>query len=233
MAIQMHTAALRGPTGLDEGARMLILAAVGDDGGKLGYQQILNMLFRDRFGSPRDYFVGVQEAHGYQARAECERAIDSARTSMSFGHYGDEGEELAKILLCVMPEHDFMLAVEDTLIALPRAQDAPPRITRILERRGIPYSYDRESGFQWTGDAEVDRELVAPALAAINDARFAGNVRAEFEQARRELRQGTSNGRKQAIHEAGCSVESAMKVVLHEHGVAYKPGDTASSLLAH
>jgi hypothetical protein len=230
MSQQMHTAALRGPTGFDEGARLLIMSAVSGDGRAVGYQQMLNMLFRDRFGSPKDYFVGVHDAHGYEAGRECERAIDAARDAMSFGSYGNEGEELAKALLLAMPESDFMLAIEDTLAASPMARDADPRITRILEGRGIPYSFDREGGFQWTGDAVIDRELIAPALAAINQPPFSGAVRPEFEVARRELRHGTALGRKQAVHKAGCALESAMIVVLKRHNVAYQETDSGHAL---
>lgn len=94
----------------------------------------------------------------------------------------------------------------------------------------MPYKCSVVCGFEWVGDAEVRRELIEPALAAIHDGRFAGGVRSEFEQARAELREGTPTSRKQAIHEAGCALESAMKVVLAEHQIAYKPTDTGKPL---
>lgn len=94
----------------------------------------------------------------------------------------------------------------------------------------MPYKCSVAGGFEWVGDTEVQSELIEPALAAIHDQRFAGGVRSEFEQARAELREGTPASRKQAIHEAGCAVESAMKVVLTEHKIAFKPNDTGKPL---
>lgn len=55
-------------------------------------------------------------------------------------------------------------------------------------------------------------------------------MRSEFESARTELRGGTPQALKQAIHEAGCSVESAIKDVLGERGVPYDPADGAFKL---
>jgi hypothetical protein len=58
-------------------------------------------------------------------------------------------------------------------------------------------------------------------------------VRSEFESARAELRAGTPQALKQAIHEAGCSIESAMKVVLAEHQMAHGTRDAAQALFNH
>src|SRR6202021_935995 len=98
---------------------------------------------------------------------------------------------------------------------------ASDRITKICRSRGIPWEFDHLHGFRYTGDETGERELTQPALAAINRPEFSGGVRSEFESARQELGTGTPAALKQAVHEAGCSVESAMKVVLEAHGVAY------------
>jgi hypothetical protein len=55
-------------------------------------------------------------------------------------------------------------------------------------------------------------------------------VRVEFESARAELRHGTAVARKQAISEAACAVESAMKVLLHETGTRFNQNGTAQKL---
>jgi hypothetical protein len=195
------------------------------------------MLFRDAFASVEDYLAGVENAHGYAAKRECDSAIHSANERITEDWYGelDRNEVFASSLLSSMPEADFMQAIERTVAAqhTQAKVECSTRINSILQSRGVPYSFGRDGVFRWTGDAEVGRELVAPALAAINDARFAANVRNEFEQARRELRQGTPSGRKKAVHEAGCAVESAMKVVLHERNAPYKTGDNASTLITH
>ena len=94
----------------------------------------------------------------------------------------------------------------------------------------MPFKFDVDNGFEWVGDMEIRRELVEPALAAIHDPRFAGGVYSEFEKARSELRENTANTRKQAVHEAGCAVESAMKVVLDQRKIAYKATDTGKPL---
>jgi hypothetical protein len=107
------------------------------------------------------------------------------------------------------------------------------RIAAICRNRGAPWTFDPKTGFEWVGDHVVEEELVSPALAGINDKRFSGGVRSEFESARQELRVGTPQARKQAVHEAGCSVESAMKVVLDDHKVTYGPRDTAFALFDH
>jgi hypothetical protein len=129
-----------------------------------------------------------------------------------------------------MPEPDFMLAVEGIALKVRQSREIADRITKICAARGVPYKCSATDGFEWVGDTEVRRELIEPALAAIQDRRFAGGVRSEFEQARAELRDGTPTSRKQAIHEAGCAVESTMKVVLAEHKLAYKPTDTGKPL---
>lgn len=75
--------------------------------------------------------------------------------------------------------------------------------------------------------------LVSPALAAINDPRFAGGVRAEFEQARAELRQGTATSRKQQSMKLAVPSRVSMKVVLDQRQLAYDPRETGKPLFDH
>jgi hypothetical protein len=89
-----------------------------------------------------------------------------------------------------------------------------PRLTEICRSRGISWEVDVPAGFQWIGDEEVETHAIRPALSAIEDPRFAGGVKSEFNSARNELSLGTPTALKQALFESGSAVESAMKVLL-------------------
>lgn len=167
----------------------------------------------------------LQRAAG-EAAAEAEFPSDFTRRI-------DPNEAGARALLANMPEADFRLAIEEALRITLRMGQAAERITSTCRIRGAPWSFHTANGFEWVGDATVERDLVSPAIAAINDPRFVGGVRSELESARAELRQGTPQSRKQAVHEAGCSVESAMKVVLDQRAVPAGRRDTAQPLFDH
>jgi len=107
---------------------------------------------------------------------------------------------------------------------------AASRLDQILRARGVPWSFTDENGFEWVGDELVETTVLRPAISSLNDPRFAGGVRSEWETARSELRADTPVSRKQAVYEAGCSVESAMKVVLDERGITYNVTDAAQAL---
>lgn len=236
MVDHRHTAAQRAATGLDAGARSLVLGVVHEIAG-LNHQQVVVALFRDRYGTVDDYYAAVEEVHGggvafHLRRAAGEAAAD-AEFPADFTRRIDPNEAAARALLTHMPEADYRLAIEDALRITHRMEQAADRITSICRSRGAPWIFASTNGFEWVGDATVARDLVEPALAAINDRRFTGGVRSEFEAARSELRQGTPQSRKQAIHEAGCCVESAMKVVLDARGITYGPRDAAQRLFEH
>jgi hypothetical protein len=76
-------------------------------------------------------------------------------------------------------------------------------------------------------------EIARPAISAVGDRRFSGGARSEFESARNELPSDIPVARKRAVHEAGCSVKSAMEVVLDEGGIACKRSDAGQALFAH
>lgn len=226
----LDTASLRAPTGLDDGARTLILQ-VGQNEAGLEPGHFVNALFKDQFGSPQDYFAGVESAHGWEARQRCQSAVEAVYDEQQLQlSYEREDQAPAQVLLLAMPEPDFMTAVEEIALKVRQSREIADRITKICAARGVPYKCSVAGGFERVGDTEVRRELIEPALAAIHDRRFAGGVRSEFDQARAELREGTPASRKQAIHEAGCALESAMKVVLTKHKIAYKPTDTGKPL---
>jgi len=215
------TAARRSATGLDTGARSLILRVVHESG-DLTAHHVVAALFRDRYGSFADYYAAVEEVRGGAIGFTLRRAVDEAAVGASdFGWQRDPDEATARALLLNMPEADFRVAIERGLRVVFRMGQAADRIASICRTRGVPWRFDQASGFQWIGDAVVARDLVEPALTAINDPRFTGGVRSEFDSARSALRQATAESRKQAIHESGCCVESAMKVVLDERRIPY------------
>jgi hypothetical protein len=192
---------------------------------------VVDFFFRDRFGSLDDYFSAVRDVWGIATEFVLRGAISSAETTPA----GAFARRLAgaHALLVGAPEPDFRAATTEALRAAGRMKNAADRISQICQIRGAPWAFSQLGGFEYVGDEEVDRELIQPALAAINRPEFAGGVRAEFEAARSELAKGTPDALKQAIHEAGCAVESAMKVVLGRQSAAYDQGDTASRLFEH
>lgn len=228
------TSARRPATGLDAGARGLILNAVFD-ATRYDHQNVVVALFVDRYATIDDYMGALGQVHGDHVSAAVQQAMGEAAADAEFPvdfQRRDPNEAAARALLLEMPEGDFRLAIEQALRSRSAAAPAAPRITAICRARGVPWAFSG-SGFQWIGDADVDQYLVIPAVTAVNDPRFAGGVRSEFESARAALRVGTPQGRKQAIHEAGCAVESAMKVVLDQHAVSYEPTSTAHPLFKH
>jgi hypothetical protein len=96
---------------------------------------------------------------------------------------------------------------------------ATSHINRLFEKRGIHYRMN-EGRAEWHGDAGTYREVIAPALTALEDPALAG-CRTEFEDALANLRRRTTKELEDAIEESAKSVESAMKVVLAEHGVPF------------
>lgn len=232
----IDTAAQRAATGLDEGARKLVLQVVLEQA-RLGPKEVVAVFFRDRFGGPDDYFEAIGnvwgEAEGFRLRQVVAGAHTDAEMAIGFGERRDPREAASLALLLHSPEPDFRLAISEALRAASAMGAAAERITAICRNRGAPWAFDHPDGFEYVGDEEIERELVRPALAAINRHEFAGGVRQEFEAARAELANGTPGDLKQAIIEAGAAVESAMKVLLEARGIAFGAGDTASPLFNH
>jgi hypothetical protein len=230
------TAVQRAATGLDEGARALMIGVVVEVA-DLDCERVANSFFRDRFGGLSDYLAAVREVWGeetsYRLGEAINRAHESAQSAFNFGEITDPSEAAARALLLNAPEPDFRLATGAALETIKGIGAASERITKICRGRGIPWAFSHLHGFEYVGDETVERDQIRPALAAINRPEFAGGVRAEFESARAELATGTPAALKQSVHEAACSVESAMKVVLEAHDVVFGPGDTSSPLFNH
>jgi len=230
---RLDTATQRPATGLDAGARELMLRVIQEaSGGDANVAIIASAFFRDRFGGPADYLQAVDAVWGHAERFNLERAISEARTdaefSLEFPRRVGPDQAAAGAMLLNMPEPDFRVAIEAiTSIA---NWDIADRISSICRNRGAPWAFS-EGGFEYVGDETIERDVIRPAIAAINRPEFSGGVRSEFEAARRELADGKPASLKQAVHEAGCAVESAMKVVLEHHSVPFDAQrDTAAKL---
>ena len=136
-----------------------------------------------------------------------------------------------------LPEPDFLTCIEgghQLIRSMPARRSFPERANRLCERRGVPY---RAEGsvlsihFVWTGDAIVEQEAVRPALSALDDPRLVPGPGQEFAVARRELREGTPSALRQAVAEACNGVESALEVLLTEHGQPIPAGQGVDRLM--
>ncbi len=101
-------------------------------------------------------------------------------------------------------------------------------ISELFAKRGVPYHFV-DYDLVWAGDRGAHQIVVAPALQALADARLAG-ARNEFEAALAHLLAGTQKDREEAIEEAAKSVESAMKVLIADKGLAVAENATATPL---
>ncbi len=237
---KLDTSAQRPPTGLNRGAREMILEII-QEVHAVGVQGIVEALFTKRYSSRQDYYEALEQVWGEDIRAACTREVNEAEsragveansTGLLRRVFGSRPHRAgAWALLISMPESDFRLAVESVVIAQKfKRGRAARRITEVCERRGSPWVFRKKEGFVWVGERLVEEQLLRPAATILADPRFAGGVKMEFEAARNELGVGTPTARKQAVHEAANSVESALKVLLTLHGIQYEDRDGAQRL---
>jgi Domain of unknown function (DUF7014) len=102
-------------------------------------------------------------------------------------------------------------------------------INRLFTKLGVSFQFGYNGQTEWHGDPGAYETVIGPALDALTDPRLAG-CRSEFEAAIGHLRAGTAKDREDAIEEAGKAVESAMKVLLTEHGAPLTDRETANPL---
>jgi hypothetical protein len=102
-------------------------------------------------------------------------------------------------------------------------------VNEVFAARGISYRFDENGTAGWHGDEGAYREVVAPALAAL-DSEYVAAARDEFTAALRHLRAGTAKDQEDAIEEAAKAVESMMKVALAERGIETTGRETAEPL---
>jgi hypothetical protein len=240
----VDTAAQRPATGLDKGARQLMLHVVAEIGDQRRSsvptpEFVIWRYFHNRYGSWADYMDAVEAVWGDAIRFQLVQETESARAEAEFGpvistRAGARGQTAASLVLLLgMPEPDFRMAIEVTLRYLQALEDFAERISEICRNRGIPWRLDPKTGFEWTGDDVIEQEVLAPALTILNDSRLASGAGKEFAQARAELKLGTPEARKQVLVEAACAVESTMKVLLQQRNVSFEPRDTAQKLFEH
>jgi hypothetical protein len=224
----LDTASQRSATGMDEGARQLILNTLQG----CSERTVVDGFLHDSYADVDDYTAAVKQVWGQDAATDVGLAVVGTANEQSvIPSYDDarKGEAVANALLLHMPEPDFRLAVKRAVQERDLAVNPVDRINVICKRRGIPWEFTSADGFAWTGDAEVEELAMRPALSAVQDPRLAG-AKHNFDAARAELATGTPTSLRQCVHESACAVESAMKTVLSQRGVEYDERDTAFPL---
>jgi hypothetical protein len=130
--------------------------------------------------------------------------------------------EQCEVFLGCLPEPEFLIALEVygrlLLNGARRRRTAQPDLFAYLEKvfrnNGLPLTASARDGIRWIGEPVIREHVSDPGLAALADSRLS-NARKEFEDARRELRNGQLDD---AANDAGCAVESTMAALLHAHG---------------
>lgn len=106
-------------------------------------------------------------------------------------------------------------------------------INDLFTNRGIPYRVVDDEAWnievEWTDEPDQRRLAIDPALHALQDPRLAG-AQHEFAAALRHIRVGTTKELEDAVEEVAKSVESTMKVLLADKGVALPKNPTATPL---
>jgi hypothetical protein len=225
----LDTASQRPATGMDPGARHLILATLQG----CSNEAVMHEFFQDRYADFDDYTSAVRQVWGDASADriyEAVRRTDSERPRVvSMSSIRAHDEEVIEAMLQHMPGPDFRLAIAEAVRAYRMPADPSPRITDICKRRGIPWDFTRQAGFRWIGDEEVEASAMRPALSAIEDRRLA-SAKSHFDSARSELALGTPSALPQCVHQSACAVESTMKAVLKHRGVPYGEKDAAFKL---
>jgi hypothetical protein len=100
-------------------------------------------------------------------------------------------------------------------------KSAPPpwqHFNRIFDKRDVPYRFDDLGSPDWVGDKEIHAEVVEPALGVLADARLRVALD-DFEKARREIRAGTAEARKDAVNDCVKALEGVLYAVLHDRSL--------------
>ncbi len=84
--------------------------------------------------------------------------------------------------------------------------DAIHEINRQFAVRGVWFEMSANGRAEWHGDQHIFTEILAPALAALDDPRLSA-PRQEYDDALRGLRQGGRVGEKNAIRDSSNAVE--------------------------
>jgi len=149
--------------------------------------------------------------------------------------FSDNG---ARHILLELPDAEFLTVLEHAV-----GDSPPPYVSNstaadllcfaddALQAHGCPFRLDHGDWphFDWIGDPAHHELVVAPAVRALADGRLVGAL-AEFEEALRKRRRGAPKDLEDAVDEAAKSVESILKVLHDERGVAHPRNEQISSL---
>jgi hypothetical protein len=239
------TADLRAPEGLDDGARRALLRLLRDAGHT--HDGLIVAFFRqEAWGDLEDYLGTVDtvyEADGLGARIREEMRAMPARYEDQYATLDHEkARRMATqayaplALLLNMPEADFLSVVAAGVATTPdpfQATGLPGGINKVCARRGVQFRMEgvgAHAAFKWVGDEAVERDAIRPALSALDDPRL-HSARRDFDSARQELREGKPSAWKLAVAEGCNAVESGLRALLVEHGLAVPPKADLGTLL--
>lgn len=234
------TAVMRPATGLDRGGRVLLIRAAFLTLGGGDEATLAGVLFRTHYADPADYIDAVSAARGDSAAAAIHHALSEADMR---ARYPEDlapptkrsiRQAKALALLLAIPASDLLVEVLEPALCAGSNSVSPAiasRVNAILRARGAPYVLE-DGRFEWVGEPEVEKSAIRPALKALADPRLCGGPAVEFGQARAELLTDTPSTRKQAVVEACNAVESTMKVLCTDRGVARNGNEGAAALFA-
>jgi len=181
----------------------------------------LRQFFEDTWADLPDYIEGLKKAGQAAAAAgiaDAVRGIDPT------------GDAAATAVFSFMPDGDFLTVLERCVGDFP-AESVMARVNGVCERRGVPYRMEFPGTFEWVGDPLMEQHVLAPALSALDEPRLSGGPQDEFIAARAAMREGTPQAHRRAVAEACNAVESGLKVLLTEHGVALPGQQNVDALL--
>lgn len=142
----VDTASQRPATGLDPGARTLILRVIEEillqQRASVALQTaVIRWFFENRYGGYQDYMSAVESVWGGTERFRLEQEVAEAQVNAEFPERltlpsrSAAQEAGQSALLLWMPEPDFRLAVEITLRNLDYLADVAERITTICRNQ--------------------------------------------------------------------------------------------------
>jgi hypothetical protein len=169
----LDTASQRQATGMDTGARKLMLNVIANVADPS--LTVVHYPFDGRFADVGDYLDAVEEVWGHEVAQHLREVVADA-TSAAISKFltltpsADRRveNEVTRELLH-MPEPDFRQALWKTGQGTLKAGALAPRLNEVCRNRGIQWEFDSDEGFRWIGDNEVEIHAVRPVLSAIDD----------------------------------------------------------------
>ena len=224
----------RAPAGAEipQGARRAILTVL-QNGGSSPTTVWQLFLHNETFDRWDEIYDDIAARLGEEASQEFENAMTAFRIRDKHRMWANPGVNYdADPALLALPAPYFLTAVEYALVSLRGGAygiQVMNEINAALNKVGASYRLDFNGQACWHGDTGVHDQVVRPALDALADPRLAGCA-SEYHAALNHMRGGTAKDLEDVIEESGKAVESAMKVVLDEHGVTRTGKETAFPL---